>query len=34
MSMSTKRKNALLALALTGIAVGVYIAFFFQMAAR
>jgi len=32
--MSPKRKNTLLALALAGIAVGVYVAFFFEMAAR
>jgi|AntDeeMinimDraft_5_1070356.scaffolds.fasta_scaffold07688_4 hypothetical protein len=32
--MSPKRKNALLALGLAAIAVGVYVAFFFQMAAR
>jgi len=32
--MSPGKKNALLALALGGIAVGIYVAFFFEMAAR
>jgi|GEM_PF-1180926 len=32
--MSPKRKNIALALALSGIAVAVYVAFFFEMAAR
>ncbi|ROO27871.1 hypothetical protein SAOR_08320 [Salinisphaera orenii MK-B5] len=32
--MSPKRKNVWLAIVLGGIAVGVYVAFFFEMAAR